>query len=111
MASLSARRQFPDVFKNVLTYTGTLDLGSAGDNDGTGAAFASANVTVPGAALGDFVLVSLGVDTVDLTLTAAVTAANVVTVTVNNPTINAVNLASTTVRICVLQPNEQVFYA
>jgi len=110
MASTTGRRQFQDVFSNVLTYQGTLDLGSAGDNDGTGAAFASADVTVPGAALGDLVLVSLGVDTVDLTLTAAVTAANTVTVTVNNGTINAVDLASTTVRIAVLQPGP-LFYA
>lgn len=106
MASLSARRQFPDVFKNVLTYTGTLNLGSAADSG-----FASSAVTVPGAALGDFVLVSLGVDTVDTVVAGAVTAANTVTVTVQNDTGGAVDLASTTVRICVLQPNEQVFFA
>ena len=111
MATKSGRRQFADVFGEVITYQGTLDLGPAGDNDGTGAAFASSDVTVTGAALGDFVLVSLGVDTVDLTLSAAVTAADVVTVTVNNPTIDAVNLASTTVRIAVLKPAANAFYA
>ena len=111
MATKTARRQFPDVFSNVITYKGTLNMGSAADNDGTSAAVAAADVTIPGAALGDFVLVSLGVDVVDTTLSATVTAANTVTVTVNNPTVDAVDLASTTVRICVLQPNPGAFIA
>ena len=108
MATRQARRQFPDVFKDVITYQGTLDLGDAATGSGT---FASSDVTVKGAALGDFVLVSLGVDTVDAVVRGAVTAANVVTVTLLNNTGGAVNLASTTVRIVVLKPNEQVFFA
>jgi len=85
-----------------------LDLGDAAVGSGT---FASADVTVPGAALGDFVLVSLGVDTVDAVVRGAVTAANVVTVTLLNNTAGAVNLASTTVRIAVLKPAAGTFFA
>lgn len=102
----SARRQFQDVFKEVITYQGTLDLGSAADSG-----FASSDVTVTGAALGDFVLCSLGVDTVDTVIGAAVTAANKVTVTVQNDTGGSVDLASTTVRIAVLKPSSNAFYA
>ena len=110
MATKSARRQFQDVFPNVITYKGTLNLGSAAANDAADS-FASADVAVAGAALGDFVLVSLGVDTVDTTVTAKVTAANVVTVTVHNGTTDAVDLASTTAYIAVLQPSSGAFIA
>lgn len=107
MATTGAtRRQFQSVFSEVLTYTAALDLGDAATGSGT---FASADVTVPGAALGDFVVVSLAVDTVDTAVVGAVTAANVVTVTVLNNTAGAVNLASATVRIAVLKPASGVF--
>jgi hypothetical protein len=108
MATFNKRAQFQDVFKNVIVYTAALDLGNAATGSGT---FASSDVTVTGAALGDIVLVSLAVDTVDTVVAGAVTAANTVTVTVLNNTAGAVNLASATVRIVVLQPNEQLFYA
>jgi hypothetical protein len=108
MATTNKRAQFQDVFSNVLCYQGTLDLGNAATGSGT---FASADVTVTGAALGDMVLVSLGVDTVDAVVAGAVTAANTVTVTLLNNTAGAVDLASTTVKILVLQPNSQLFYA
>lgn len=104
----SQRRQFQSVFSEVITYTGTLDLGNAATGSGT---FASSDVTVTGAALGDFVLVSLGLDTIDTAIVGAVTAANTVTVTVLNNTAGAVNLASTTVRIAVLKPAGGAFFA
>lgn len=108
MATISKRMQFQDLAKNVYVYTGTLDLGSAATGSGT---FASSDVTVPGVALGDVVLgVSLGVDTVDAVVQAAVTAANTVTVTLLNNTAGAVNLASTTVRIVVLRLNDQISF-
>jgi hypothetical protein len=107
MATFNKRAQFQDVFKNVIVHTAALDLGNAATGSGT---FASSDVTVPGARLGDFVLISLGVDTVDAVVRAAVTASNVVTVTLLNNTAGAVNLASTTARIVVLQPNDQLFY-
>mgnify|MGYP001337946909 CR=1 FL=1 len=65
-------------------------------------AMESVDVTVTGAALGDFVLVSASIDTVDLTLTAQVTAANTVTATLANNTAGAVNLASFTLYVRVL---------
>lgn len=106
--SANVGKQFRAVFDKVITYQGTLDLGDAATGSGT---FASADVTVNGAALGDFVLVSMGVDTVDTAVVGAVTAANTVTVTVLNNTTGAVNLASTTVRIAVLKPAASAFYA
>lgn len=82
----------------VLNASATNDFGSILDGDQE-----SVNVTVTGAALGDFCLVSLGVDVQDLQVTAAVTAADTVTVTVSNSTGVTVDLASTTVRVRVLQ--------
>lgn len=103
----SNRKQFSAVFSEVITYSGALNLGDAATGSGT---FASADVTVTGAALGDFVLVSLGVDTVDAAVVGAVTAANVVTVTLLNNTAGAVNLDSTTARIAVLKPAPSAFF-
>lgn len=108
MAVITKRAQFQDVFQNVITYTAALNLGNAAVGSGT---FASADVTVPGATLGDLVLVSLAVDTVDTVVAAAVTAANTVTVTVLNNTAGAVDLASATARIVVLQPSDGSFIA
>lgn len=62
----------------------------------------SKDVTVTGAAIGDFVEASMGVDVVDLGISAQVTAADTVTVTLLNNTGGAVDLASTTVRVRVL---------
>lgn len=108
MATINKRAQFQDVFKNVWVHTATLDLGNAATGSGT---FASSDVTVPGVALGDVVLgVSLGLDTVDTAVIAAVTAADTVTVTVLNNTAGAVNLAETTVRIVIGRLNEQLSF-
>jgi hypothetical protein len=60
-------------------------------------------VTVTGAALGDFVLVSFSLDVADLTLTAAVTATNTVTAQLSNLTGSAVDLGSGTVKVLVLK--------
>lgn len=108
MATVRNRQQFQSVFDEVITYQGTLDLANAATGSGT---FASSDVTVSGAALGDFVMVSLGLDTVDAVVAGAVTAANTVTVTLLNNTAGAVNLASTTVRIVVLKPGAGAFFA
>lgn len=56
------------------------------------------DVTVTGAALGDYAIASFSLDVQDLTMTANVTAANTVTVVLSNNTGAAVNLASGTVR-------------
>lgn len=81
----------------ILTGSATWDAGSIADGD-----MESKEITVTGAALGDFVLASMGVDVADLGVSAQVTAANTVTVTLLNNTGSAVDLASTTVRALVM---------
>jgi len=61
------------------------------------------DVTVQGAALGDFVLVSFSLDVQDMTLTAQVTAANTVTATLSNNTGSAVDLGSGTLKVLVMK--------
>lgn len=60
------------------------------------------DVTVTGAALGDFVLVAPSIDVTDLQLTGSVTATNTVTVVMSNSTGGAVDLASMTIYVRVL---------
>jgi len=60
-------------------------------------------ITAAGAALGDFVLCSLDVDVADLSLSGAVTAAGVVTLVLGNNTGGAIDLASTTANVLVIQ--------
>ena len=62
----------------------------------------SVDVTVPDAKLGDFAMASCAVDVIDAQITAAVTAANTVTVTLSNSTNGAVDLASHTLRVKVI---------
>jgi len=61
------------------------------------------DVTVTGAALGDFVLVGAGVDVTDLLVSATVTATNTVTVVIANETGDAVDLDSSTWYVEVIQ--------
>jgi hypothetical protein len=97
--------QFPDVFQNVIVYTdNAFNPANAATGSGT---FSATDVTVTGAALGDLVLVSFNLDATDAVVTAAVTAANTVTVVVLNNTAGAVDLAAGTLRLWVLQPNSQ----
>lgn len=100
MAKFSAR-SFRDVFPSVIVQRSTVNFANAATGSGT---FASVDVTVPGAALGDIVLpTAVGVDTVDAVIGGAVTAANTVTLTLLNNTAGAVDLASTTAVIVVLK--------
>ena len=62
----------------------------------------SKDITVTGAVMGDFVLCSLGVDIVDITISAAVTAADTVTIRLQNESTATVDLASTTAYVRVL---------
>ena len=78
------------------------DFANAAVGSGT---FASLDVAVPGVALGDMLVgVSVGVDTVDAIIWGAVTAANVVTLTLNNNSAGAIDLASTTAKFIVGRP-------
>lgn len=79
-----------------LTGSATWDAAEIADGDE-----AAAEITVSGAALGDFVMVSHGVDVADLVLNAQVTAANTVTAVLANNTGGAVDLASSTARAVV----------
>lgn len=63
----------------------------------------STTITVPGAALGDFVLRSFSLDVQELSFTADVIAANTVEVVLANLTGSAVDLASGTLRVAVLR--------
>lgn len=84
---------------NILQGSATWNAGSIDDGNEE-----AKEITVTGAALGDFVLgVSLSIDVADLTLTAQVTAANTVTAQLCNNTGDAINLDSATVRVLVLQ--------
>lgn len=58
-------------------------------------------VTVTGAALGDFAIASLSIDVADLALVAAVTATDTVTCQLLNNTGGAIDLASATVYVRV----------
>jgi hypothetical protein len=78
--------------------TATWDPGSIADGDEE-----VKEVTVTGAALGDFALASLSIDVADLVLTACVTAANTVTASLANNTGGAIDLASATLRVRVLK--------
>lgn len=75
----------------------TFDAGSIADGDEE-----VGEITVTGAALGDFVLASLSIDVADLAITAAVTAANTVTYQLLNNTGGAIDLASATLRVRVI---------
>ena len=96
------RSQFQGIFNEMWTVSETVNFAEAATGSGT---FASAEVTVPGVALGDIVMgISAGVDTVDTVIGGAVTAANTVTLTLLNNTSGAVNLASTTLKFVVARP-------
>lgn len=88
-----------------LSGSATWDAGSIADGDEE-----VKEVTVTGAALGDFVLASLSIDVADLALVAAVTATNTVTCQLLNNTGGAIDLASATVYVRVL-PKANVLQA
>ena len=96
-------KQFQGMFSEMWAVTETVDFGNAATGSGT---FASVNVTVPNVAIGDIVMgVSVGVDTVDGGIVGAVTAANVVTLTLLNNSAGAIDLASTTAKFVVGRPS------
>jgi hypothetical protein len=67
-------------------------------------AFEAKDITVTGAALGDFVQVSFDKDIADLTLWAGVTATNTVTAVLYNNTGGAIDAASGTLNVRVSSP-------
>lgn len=96
-------RQLQGVFSEFWRVTETVDFPNAATGSGT---FASVDITVPGVAMGDVVFgISAGVDTVDAVIGGAVTAANIVTLTLLNNSAGAIDLASTTCKFVVGRPN------
>jgi hypothetical protein len=96
-------KQFQGAFTELWLVTETVNFGNAAVGSGT---FASVDVTVPNVAIGDILLgVSVGVDTVDAVIGGAVTAANVVTLTLLNNSAGAIDLASTTCKFAVGRPS------
>tara|TARA_X000001388_G_scaffold64824_1_gene51124 strand:+ start:9487 stop:10605 length:1119 start_codon:yes stop_codon:yes gene_type:complete len=87
-----------------LTASETKDFGSIADGNEE-----AEEVTVTGAALGDFAVASIGVDATDLVVTAEVTAANTVTVVVLNNTGGAIDLASATLTVRVMKAGTASF--
>ena len=100
---IQGTQQFRGAFKEMWMVTETVNFGNAATGSGT---FASVDVTVPNVALGDMlVAVSVGVDTIDGVIYGAVTAANVVTLTLLNNSGGAIDLASTTCKFIVGRPS------
>jgi hypothetical protein len=96
----NGREQFQGVFDSVFEVRATMDIGDLADGAGE-----SNTVAVPGVKLGDMVIgVSFGVDLAGFTTTAYVSAANVVTVRVQNESGTQTNPASTTIKLVVARP-------
>tara|TARA_R110002096_G_scaffold433364_1_gene651918 strand:- start:973 stop:1287 length:315 start_codon:yes stop_codon:yes gene_type:complete len=87
-------------FATALSGSKTWDAGSIADGNEE-----ALEITVTGAALGDFVMSSLGVDVTDLILRGAVTATDTVTLILANNTGGALDLASTTAN-CLVIPKQ-----
>ncbi len=83
---------------NALEGSKAWDAGSIADGDEE-----ALEITVAGAALGDFVLASLSIDVADLALSGAVTAADTVTLVLSNNTGAGVNLGAATAYCLVLK--------
>lgn len=99
---IQSKQQLPGVFGEMWLVTETVNFGNAATGSGT---FASVDVTVPNVAIGDIVIgIAMGVDTVDGAVAGAVTAANVVTLTLLNNSAGAIDLASTTCKFIVGRP-------
>lgn len=86
------------VCDGVLTGSTTWNPGSITDQTELGI-----NITVNGAAVGDFVIVAPGVSTQDMTFSGCVSAPNTVRVTLSNQTGGPIDLASSTWKVKVLK--------
>ena len=90
-------KQFQGMFQEMWKVTAVLDAGSLADGAGE-----SDTVTVPGVVVGDIVLgQSLGVSASGMTITAYVSAADTVTLRIQNESGGVVDLASTAVKLVV----------
>lgn len=93
-------KQFQGIFSEMWFVKATLDAASLLDGAGE-----TDTVAVPGVALGDVVLgASFGVDLAGVTVTGYVSAADVVTLRLQNESTATVDLASTTIKVLVGRP-------
>ena len=90
---------FDDDELALVATVGTATFNGASLVDGAGE---TTTVTVTGAALGDFAMVSHGVDLQGISVTAWVSATNTVSVRFQNETVSTIDLASTTLRAVVI---------
>lgn len=93
------RRQFVDVFSEVVEFEAIWDAPSVNSNDST-----TEDIPVSGAHFGDMVHVSIEIDLQGLIITAYVKSAGVVTVVLTNPKSGAVNLDSAQLHFIILHP-------
>jgi hypothetical protein len=92
--------QFRGLFSDTWSVTCILDAGSLVDGAGE-----TETIAVPGVVLGDIVLgFSFGVDKAGVVCHAYVSAANVVTLRLQNESGSTVDLASTTVKVIIGRP-------
>jgi hypothetical protein len=97
----NGREQFQSVFDSVFQVRATMDIGDLADGAGE-----SNTVAVPGVKLGDMVVgMSFGVTLAGFTVTAYVSAADVVTVRVQNESGTQTNPASTTIKLVIGRPS------
>jgi hypothetical protein len=97
VVSRQGNDQFRGLFSDTWSVTCTLDAGSLIDGAGE-----TDTITVPGVALGDMVIgISFGVDQAGMSITGYVSAADTVSLRIQNESTGTVNLASTTVRVVV----------
>lgn len=93
-------QQFRGVWNRVWTVTATLDVDNLADGAGD-----VDTVAVPGVALGDQVIaLSLGVSVAGMIITGYVSAADTVTLQIQNESTGAVNLASAELKLVVGRP-------
>jgi hypothetical protein len=100
----AVRRQFQSLFSRVIPAKLTVDPAAFVDDESQ-----EINLTVPGAQIGDFVLVAPGVDITEATVSATVTAANTVTVVLSMTGGDTNNVASSSWNILVLGPDSNLF--
>ena len=97
VTSRQGNDQFRGMFSDTWVVTATLDAGSLVDGAGE-----TDTVAVPGVALGDMVLgVSFAVSEAGMSVTAYVSAANTVSIRVQNESGSTVDLASCKIRLVV----------
>lgn len=106
------RRQFQSLFSRVWAVKCVLDAGSladaAGESDTVTFTVATGGKDI---ALGDIVLgFSCSVDLAGMTVTSYVSAANVLTVRVQNEAAGVVDLVSATWRFVIVRPDTAAFF-